>query len=116
MQDFKFTAVSGGDWAELMVGKVEGTSTPLADIDTGEIQVQVQDKNGSVMLNLTTEDSSITRPESGQFQWIVATANMGSFCPGDTYFVGCRHVTDAGATTILWTGSLSYIVSGYKWR
>ena len=116
MQDFKFTAVSGGDWAELMVGKVEGTSTPLTDIDTGEIQVQVQDKNGRVMLNLTTEDSSITRPAPGQFQWVVATADLGSFCTGETYHVGCRHLNGSGGTTVLWKGSLAYIDGGNPWR
>lgn len=116
MKNFPFTAVSGGDWAELMVGKIEGTSDPITDIDTGEIQIQVQDQNGGVMLNLTTDDGSITRPASGEMQWVVATADMDAFCPGETYHVSCRHLNGSGGTTLLWIGELAYIVAGFKWR
>lgn len=116
MQNFKFTTVSGGDWTEHMVGRIEGEDTPLADIDTGEIQVQVQDRDGCVLLNLTTEDGTITRPATGEYQWVVAADTISGWCPGETYFVGSRHLDGVGGTTILWTGSLAYIHGGYKWR
>ena len=116
MKHFKFSTVSGGDWTEHMVGRVEGETTPLADIDTGEIQVQVQDNKGNPVLNLTTEDATITRPASGEYQWVVSAATLSGWCPGETFFVGSRHINEAGGTTILWTGSLAYIHGGYKWR
>lgn len=116
MQKFQFTTVSGGDWAEHMVGRVEDSKAPLADIDTGEIQVQVQSKGGSVVLGLSTADSSITRPAPGEFQWIVPASRMGGLCVGETYYVGSRHINEAGGITVLWTASLAYLNGGYEWR
>jgi len=116
MKQFSFTTISGGDWAEGMAGRDEDTGEPLTDIDTGEIQVQVQARGGSPVLNLTTEDGTITRPASGEFQWIVPEARMSSMCPGNTYHVGCRHISETGEKTVLWTGTLAYINGGYEWR
>lgn len=116
MYDIKFTAVSGGDWSEIIEAIDDDTNLPLTDIDTGTIQLQVQSPSGSVMLNLSTADSTITRPESGQFQWVVSTASLSSFCTGTTYHVGCRHINEDGGTTALFTGSLAYVDGGYAWR
>lgn len=116
MYEIKFTAVSGGDWSEIIEAFDDATGAALTDIDTGEIQLQVQEACNNVVLNLTTADGGITRPESGQFQWVVPTASMGSFCPGKTYHVGCRHINDEGGTTMLFTGSLAYVDGGYEWR
>lgn len=116
MQDFPFTAVSGGDWAEHMVGTVKETKAPLTDLDTGEIQVQVQDDRGSVLLNLSTADGTITRPASAEYQWVVPHSRMSGLCVGKTYYVGSRHINESGGITVLWTGSLAYIHGGYQWR
>jgi hypothetical protein len=116
MKHFKFATVSGGDWTEHMVGREEGEDTPLTDIDTGEIQVQVQDNEGGLVLNLSTADATITRPAAGEYQWVVAADTISGWCPGKTFHVASRHINEAGGITILWTGSLAYIVGGYKWR
>ena len=116
MQSIKFTAISGGDWSEILEVYDADTNLPLTDIDTGVIQLQIQAAGNNVVLNLTTADSTITRPASGQFQWVVSTASMSAFCPGQNYHVGCRHINDAGGTTALFTGSLTYVDGGYEWR
>lgn len=116
MQNFSFTAVSGGDWTERMSGRNADTGAALTDLDTGEIQVQVQADGGSVLLNLTTEDGTITRTGDGEYQWVVPEATMASFCVGKTYYVGSRHINESGGITVLWTGSLAYIHGGYQWR
>lgn len=113
---FSFTTISGGDWADGTAGRDEDTGAPLTDIDTGEIQVQVQGNCGSVVLNLTTADGTITRTGPGEFQWIVPQARMSGLTPGNTYYVGCRHINEAGGKTVLWTGSLAYLNGGYEWR
>lgn len=116
MQNFSFTAVSGGDWTERMAGQDADTKSALTDLDTGEIQVQVQADGGSVVLNLSTADGSITRPDSGEYQWVVPHSRMSGLCVGKTYYVGSRHINESGGITVLWTGSLAYIHGGYQWR
>lgn len=116
MQNFSFTAVSGGDWTERMSGRNADTGAALTDLDTGEIQVQVQADGGSVVLNLSTADGSITRPASGEYQWVVPHATMSGLCVGKTYFVGSRHINESGGISLLWTGEVAYIHGGFKWR
>lgn len=116
MNSFQFTAISGGDWTERMEGRDQDSNALLTDLDTGEIQIQLQDRAGGVVFTLTTEDGTISRPGSGEFQWIVPASRMSGLCVGTTYYVGCRHINETGGITILWTGSLAYIHGGYEWR
>lgn len=115
MYDIKFATVTGSDWAEIIEAINDDTNGPLTDIDTGTIELQVQDRGNCVLFTLSTADATITRPETGKFQWRVATADMGSLCKGTTYRVGCRHINEEDQTTALFTGSLAYIDGEFEW-
>ena len=78
------------------------------DLDTALIEVEVQDRSNTALLEATTADGTITRPSSGKFQWVFTKAQLASLCPGTTYRVGCRFTTDGG-TTALFTGSLAFL-------
>lgn len=108
MYSFRFSAVSGSDWAEIVEVVNDATNLPLTDIDTALIELEVQDRGDSRVLFATTADGTITRPASGKFQWRFTKTQMAALCPGTTYSVGCRFTTDGG-TTALFTGNLAYI-------
>jgi len=116
MYEIKFTTVTGSDWAERIECINDETGAALTDVDTGTIELQVQDRNSCVMFTLTTADSTITRPASGAFQWRRATADLSSLCKGTTYRVGCRHIDGSGATSALFTGSLAYLDGEFEWQ
>lgn len=115
MYDIKFSTVTGSDWAERIECINDETNGPLTDIDTGTIELQVQDRNNCVMFTLSTDDGTITRAGEGSFQWRRATADMRNMCPGQ-FGVGCRHIDDLGATSSLFTGTLAYIDGEFEWR
>lgn len=115
MYDIKFATVSGSDWAEIVEAINDDTNQPLTDIDTALIELQVQDRNNSPVLNASTADGSITRPETGKFQWRFSKEQMSALCYGTTYRVGCRMTLD-GKTTALFTGDLAYLDGEFTWR
>lgn len=116
MHEIKFATVTGSDWAERIECINDETGEPLTDVDTGTIELQVQDRSNCVMFTLSTADGSITRPESGAFQWRRAASAMSSLCKGATYRVGCRHIGEDGAKSPLFTGALAYLDGEFEWR
>lgn len=116
MHEIKFTTVTGSDWAERIECINDETGEALTDVDTGTIELQVQDRSNGVMFTLSTADGTITRPESGAFQWRRSNSAMSSLCKGTTYRVGCRHIDDSGATSALFTGSLAYLDGEFEWQ
>lgn len=113
MYDIKFATPSGADWAEIIEAIDDDTNRPLSQIDGGLIELQVRDRCDAPVLTVSTDDGTITRPTSGQFQWRIPKERMSGLCIGTTYRVGCRITLD-GQTTNLFTGDLAYIDGEFK--
>lgn len=118
MYDIKFATVSGGGWGEIIEAINDDTNGPLTDIDTGTIELQVQDRNGGIVLSASTSDGTITRPASGKFQWNFTVDQVDALCVGETYPLGCRYFAlgDTDHPTPLFSGSLAYGDGGFEWR
>lgn len=118
MYEWKGAAVNWADWPVLVEVTNAETNLPLADIDPEDedlvIELQLQDRNGCVVENLTTEDDTITIPEVGSFQWSVPVATMQGLCAGQTYRFAAR-LTNAGGTTPLVCGSLA-LDGDFSWQ
>lgn len=107
---------SGSDWPLLVSVFNDETNEPLAELDGDAlVEMQLQDRGGSVLLSATTDDGSITIPATGQCQWVFTYVQMRALCPGNTYSFACRMTTDGGTTTLL-TGSLAYIDGEFEWQ
>lgn len=117
MYDIKFATVTGSVWGERVEVINDTTNAPLADVDTGTIELQVQDQNNSVVLFATTADGSITRPATGEIQWKFTVSQLGKLRAGNQYRLGCRHYdSDPDEAATLFTGSLAYIDGEFEWR
>lgn len=117
MIDIKFASVTGSVWGERVEVINDTTNAPLSDVDTGTIELQVQDRNNCIVLTATTADGSITRPSTGEIQWQFTVSQMRALCAGNQYRIGCRHYdSDPDLATTLFTGSLAYIDGEFEWR
>jgi hypothetical protein len=118
MYEWKGDAVNWADWAVLVEVTNADTNAPLDDIDPDDtelvIELQMQDNTGNVVMNLTTEDDSITIPEIGSFQWRVDLDVMAGLNAGQTYRWAAR-LTNTGGTTPLVCGSLA-LDGDFSWQ
>lgn len=105
--DVNFVALSGSDWAQNVEAVDDRTNLPL-DLANMLIELNVRDKCNATLLQASSADGSITKPELGQFQWVFSKDSLRSLCPGTTYDVGCRFTLD-GKTTALFTGRLAIL-------
>jgi hypothetical protein len=118
MYEWKGDAVNWADWPVLVEVTNADTNEPLDDIDPADtnlvIELQVQDNTGNAVINLTTEDDSITIPAIGSFQWRVTEAVMAGLNAGQTYRWAAR-LTNTGGTTPLVCGSLA-LDGDFSWQ
>lgn len=111
-----FTAVSGEDWAQTVEVIDDETGGPLTDIDTGLIELQVQDNCGKVVLSGSSEDGTIIKPgESGMFTWRFPWSRVSALPSGQKYKVACRLTVDS-AITMLFLEGLVIEEQGFTWR
>jgi len=108
MYELSLVAHSGVDWAQAIELINAETDRPLTEAAEALIEVQVSDRHDRTILNATSADGSVQRPNASVFQWRFTRDQMHSLREGRTYRIGCR-LTVEGKSIQLFGGTLAYI-------
>lgn len=99
-------ATNNADWSQ-QIQVNDADTDDLIDFTGANIEIEVKDQAGCLLLTASTGNGKVTLPSTGVIQWTFPVADMTGLCVGTYRVGGVYELNDE--TVSLFTGTLQVI-------